>query len=135
MKATLFTAAAALAFAGTAHAGDMKMKSDTTMTTTQTTQVIEAERLDGPMITIVPNTQFEVLGAVERNGETLYAIPASDEVFYNHVPNDLYDVTTDVDEVDTYTYEYRGMTFTNRVVENGTPGVFDGTEILPGTSR
>ena len=126
MKTALFAAAATLAIAGTAHAGDMKYKTDTTVTPTQTTQVIEAERLDGPLITVVPNTQFEVLGAVERDGTTVYAIPAQGEVFYNHVPADLTEVSTDIDELDSFTYEYRGMTFTNRIVENGTEGEVDG---------
>lgn len=126
MKTALFTATAALALAGTAHAGDMQAKTDMDAMTTQTTQVIEAERLDGPLITVVPNTQFEVLGAVERDGGTFYAIPAAGDVFYNHVPAELTEVSTEVDEIDTFTYEYRGMTFTNRVVENGTRGEVDG---------
>ena len=121
MKLSHLTAIGAIAAmsATAAHAGEMKAKSytmDADAKIVAQTDGVAAETLDGPLITVVPNTRFEVLGVIERDGQTLYQVPASGTTFVNHVPAELTDVTTDVDVVDEYSYEYRGMTFTNRVV-------------------
>ena len=124
MKITLIAAAAALALAGTAHAGtydktakmDGKMEAKESPAVTVSGTTLQA---GNSRITTIANEQFEVLGVVERNGQTLYQIPAPNgEVFVNHIPRDLTPVTTDVDVVDEFSYEYNGMTFTNRVVSD-----------------
>ena len=65
--------------------------------------------------TKVENTQ--VLAAVE----TADLIPVQDEtgqIFYNHYVSDdeLFDATADFETVDTYTYEYNGRVYTNKIV-------------------
>ena len=77
---------------------------------------IDADRVEISAITVVPNTQYAVLGAIEYSGDPAYRVATSQGTFINFVPDQIVPVTTDVNEVDTYTYEYRGMTFTNRVV-------------------
>lgn len=61
----------------------------------------------------------EVLNTVE----TADMIPVQTEdgtVFYNRYvsEDELYTVDYDLDVVDTYTYEYNGRTYTNKVVED-----------------
>lgn len=112
MRFTATAAVAALAFATSAHAGDM------------TPTEVSAQTLDGAVVTAVPNTQYAVLGVVTRNGMTAYQVADSDgDVFLNFVPRELEPVITDIDEIDTYTYEYRGMTFTNRIVRDDADSV------------
>lgn len=58
-----------------------------------------------------------VLAAIE----TADLIPVTDEngnVFYNHyvADSELYDATIDLETVDTYTFEYEGRTYTNKIV-------------------
>lgn len=65
--------------------------------------------------TKVENTQ--VLAAVE----TADLIPVQDDngqIFYNHYVSDdeLFDATADFETVDTYTYEYNGRIYTNKIV-------------------
>lgn len=139
-RAVLTLAALALLLPTGAAADDlksgMKTKTQTTLTqpvptpstlpgtvrpapiATADTSGVAAERLDGPLITVVPNTRFEVLGVVERDGDTLYEVPAQGGVFLNHVPQDLFDISTNQRVVDEYSYEYNGRTYTNRVVRD-----------------
>ena len=120
MKTPLILAATALTFAGTAHAGTYDKKADM-KTTAPAATIIQA---DNSQITMIANEQFAVLGVVERDGQTFYQIPGTTgQVFYNHIPVDLTDVTTDVDVLDEYTYEYNGMTFTNRIVRDDADSV------------
>ena len=112
ITATIATTAAALALATTAHAGDVLPTA------------ISVQQLDGAVVTAVPNSQYEVLGVVTRNGVTQYQVAdQTGDVFLNFVPTSIVPVTTDIDEIDTYTYEYRGMTFTNRVVRDDADSV------------
>ena len=65
--------------------------------------------------TKVENTQ--VLAAVE----TANLIPVQDEngqIFFNHYvsADELLDVTPEFETVDTFTYEYNGRIYTNRIV-------------------
>jgi hypothetical protein len=110
MTKLLITSTALLAFAGTAHAG--QIKAETAKTVTPTVQTAESAK-----IVTIDNQPTAVLGVIERDGETLYRVegPTGDE-FVNHVPDTLVPVTTDIDVLDTYTFEYEGRTFTNRVV-------------------
>lgn len=67
--------------------------------------------------TVTKTENTEVLAAVE----TANLIPVRNdkgEVFYNHyVPReDLHDVSIDHEVVDTYTYEYKGRLYTNKIV-------------------
>ncbi|MDB2439678.1 hypothetical protein N9W89_13275 [Hellea sp.] len=112
---TYFKTLSALGVMGTlmlapaAFAGDMNkapQKSDAA--------IMKAEQTEAAMIK-AENTQ--VLAAVETVG----AIPVQAEdgkVFYNHYVTDaeLNNVTTDVKTLDTYTFEYNGVTYTNKVV-------------------
>ena len=127
---TLATAAATLAastlMAATAQAGDMNTSSDYQPQSRTTTMVktIDADGQVGQM-TVVANTprKTAVLGALAVQNTDAYVVEAPDgELFINHlIPvSDLPDPTLDPDVVDTYTYEYRGMTFTNRVVRDET---------------
>ena len=79
-------------------------------------QSIEADRVEISAITVVPNTQYAVLGAIEYDGDPAYRVAAPQGTFINFVPDQIVPVTTDVNEIDTYTYEYNGRTYTNRVV-------------------
>ena len=77
---------------------------------------IDADRVEISAITVVPNTQYAVLGAIEYDGDPAYRVAAPQGTFINFVPDQIVPVTTDVNEIDTFTYEYNGRTFTNRVV-------------------
>ena len=113
MRIALITTAA-LALAGTAHAGDYKKNDMEAKAQPESRTTVVAKTETGMMVTTSYNQPTVVLGAIERTGETME--------FINHVPREIDTVTTDVDVVDEYTYEYRGMTFTNRVVDDYEPG-------------
>ena len=125
---TLSTAIAATAlFAGTAHAGDMSMKDAQMQPQSRTTTMVKTMDADGQVgsMQVVANTSRKtaVLGALAVQNTDAYVVEAPDgELFINHILNtsDLPDPSLDPDVLDTYTYEYRGMTFTNRVVRNET---------------
>ena len=124
------TAALGLAlFATTAQAGiDQaeadKKADDAVVTTTQTVQTLDADGQVG-QLTIVevernPNLTA-VLGALEMQNTEAYIVQDNDgDLFINHrVPvEDLQDPNLMVDTVETYEVTYRGMTFTNKVVED-----------------
>ena len=64
-------------------------------------------------------TQTKILGAVENNSQQTFVVrDASGITFQNHIvaESELPDVTSDVDVVDTYTFEYKGQTYTNKIV-------------------
>ena len=94
------------------------------MTTTQTVQTLDADGQVG-QLTIVevernPNLTA-VLGALEMQNTEAYIVQDNDgDLFINHlVPvEDLQDPNLMVDTVETYEVTYRGMTFTNKVVED-----------------
>jgi len=111
---------AALALTGTAHAGSYDKAETAKMQAPAQTMAASQDA----RITMIANQPFEVLGTLERDGQTLYRVPGpSGEVFLNHVPSDLTDVTTDVDVLDEFTFEYNGMTFTNRIVRDDADSV------------
>ncbi|WP_154813746.1 hypothetical protein [Hellea balneolensis] len=65
----------------------------------------------------VKSENTQVLAAVE----TANVIPVQDEdgqVFYNHYVDDseLFDASLDFETVDTYTFEYEGRIYTNKIV-------------------
>ena len=75
----------------------------------------EAAERPESMMTKSENTQ--VLAAIE----TADMIPVQDEdgnIFYNHyvAASELLDVSADFETVDTYTYEYNGRLYTNKIV-------------------
>ena len=78
----------------------------------------EAPKIDeasDAKVTTTANTI--VMGAVERSE----LIPVTDKegnVYYNHfVPDsELFDASIDIETVDTYTYEYNGRIYTNKIV-------------------
>ena len=78
----------------------------------------EASEKDDVQTTKVTTTaNTTVMGAVERSE----LIPVTDEegkVYYNHfVPDsDLFDASIDIETVDSYTYEYNGRIYTNKIV-------------------
>ena len=126
--ATLATAA----LATTAHAGDMSMKksdySKSEMRTqmqpqSRTTTVVKTIDADGQVGTmqVVANDMQKtaVLGAFAEQKTDAYVVEAPNgELFINHIipMSELPNPRLDPEVVDTYTYEYNGMTFTNRVV-------------------
>ena len=122
MMTKTLLAATALMAATAAHAGDMKTAEAVTPNPQAGAQLAAVETRtvvdQGARLTFVPNTPYEVLGVVERDGDTLYAVPAQGAVFLNHIPERLFEVSTEQAVVDEYTYEYRGMTFTNHVIRD-----------------
>ena len=125
--ATLALATTAL-FATTAQAGAMKSQ-DTAIQPVQsrTTTMVKTIDADGQVgsMQVVANTprKTAVLGALAVQNTDAYVVEAPDgELFINHlIPvSELPDPALDPDVVDTYTYEHRGMTFTNRIVRNET---------------
>lgn len=61
-----------------------------------------------------------VLGAFEQQTTEAYIVRDNDgDLFINHVLDveELPDPTLELETVDTYTYEYRGIVFTNKITE------------------
>ena len=72
------------------------------------------EAIDAKVTTTANTT---VMGAIERSE----LIPVTDEegkIYYNHfvADSDLFDASIDIETVDTYTYEYNGRIYTNKIV-------------------
>ncbi|MGB6231715.1 MAG: hypothetical protein WBF53_16480 [Litorimonas sp.] len=126
----LTTAALALAttalFATSAQAGvmsdDTTVKADAQSMTTRTVKTIDADGNVG-MITVqaaaTDMRRTAVLGAFEVQNTDAYIVEDNEgDLYINHlVPvEDLQEVDQDFAVVDSYTFEHRGMTFTNRIV-------------------
>ncbi|MEL6688068.1 MAG: hypothetical protein AAFP97_10665 [Pseudomonadota bacterium] len=126
-KTTLGALSLALV-AGTAQAGVMQAEMDKNVdealtTTTQTVQTLDADGQVGQLTIVEIERSPEltaVLGALELQNTEAYIVQDNDgDLFINHlVPvEDLQDPTLMVDTVDTYEITYRGMTFTNKIVD------------------
>ncbi len=126
-----FATATAAAFAATAlmtttaTAGEYKseMKSSS-MQQGKVTKMVKTIDADGEVSTItveampMETRKTAVLGALAVQKSDAYVVQdQSGELFINHlVPvAELPDPTLNVREIETYTTEYRGMVFTNRV--------------------
>ena len=132
------TATAALAItalsATAAFAGDMKSYDKASMTTASSqaqmnqgkmTKMVKTIDADGQVSTMTVSAMPQetrktaVLGALAVQNTDAYVVEAPDgELFINHIVplSELPDPTLNVNTQDTYTVEYRGMVFTNRVV-------------------
>ncbi|MEM7728669.1 MAG: hypothetical protein AAF311_05270 [Pseudomonadota bacterium] len=126
-KAALGTATAAL-FAGTAQAGMTQAETqaadaETPVVTTRTVQTLDADGQVGQLtlVEVDRNPQMTaVLGALAMQETDAYIVQDNDgALFINHlVPvEELPDPTLMVETLDTYDIAYRGMTFTNKVVD------------------
>jgi hypothetical protein len=112
-KRLIIATTGTLLLAGTAHAGDMqskaeKMQADAVVTQTTTSKVTYFQ----------PEQSDVVLGVVAYDTNGSYTLRGEDGRLYeNHVVSEdnLTDVSTDIDVVDTYTFEYNGRTYTNKV--------------------
>lgn len=103
---SILTTSAVCLFAVSAHAGEMTQKADT-----QATSATEATAL------LINEPKTAVLAASDRAG----LIPVTDEkgqTFYNQVvdTDELPISDSNVDVADTYTFEYNGRTYTNKIV-------------------
>ncbi len=127
MTATAAALAATAMMTTTAAAGDYnkaEMKSSA-MQQGKMTKMVKTIDADGAVSTMtVDATPMEtrktaVLGALaEQNSDAYVVQDQSGELFINHIVplSELPDPSLEVREVQTYTTEYRGMVFTNRVV-------------------
>ena len=128
MKFATATAAALAATAlmtTTAAAGEYKSEMKTSsMQQGKMTKMVKTIDADGEVSTItveampMETRKTAVLGALAVQKSDAYVVQdQSGELFINHlVPvAELPDPTLNVREIETYTTEYRGMVFTNRV--------------------
>lgn len=130
MKITAILAATATTalLATTAQAGDMKtdmsaMQPVQSRTTTMV-KTIDADGQVGQM-TVTANTprQTAVLGALATQTTDAYVVEDSQgDLHLNHLVDisELPEYRLDPEVIDTTTVQYRGMTFTNRIVRNET---------------
>lgn len=126
IKTTLGMAAAAL-FSANAQAGIMSSAQSTDVKAdapvSQTVKTIDADGQVGELTIYraeVDPRKSVVLGAFEEQETDAYIVQDNDgELYINHlVPIEtLPDPTLDVEIVDTYTTEYRGLVFTNKVLD------------------
>lgn len=97
--AAIVGSSALLLFAATAHAGETKTPKDvqSKVTTTEKTEVLSASTAKDNLIPVT-----------DENGD----------VYYNHyvAADELFDASADLETVDTYTVEYNGRTYTNKIV-------------------
>ncbi|GLQ21152.1 hypothetical protein ACFFUB_06680 [Algimonas porphyrae] len=127
MKTFIATATGLLVatgFAATAQAGGMVDKSKTeAKADTQVVQTIDADGQVGQLTIFEVDTNDRttaVLGAFEQQNTDAYIVADNEgDLYINHlIPiSELPDPYLDVDTEETYTIEYKGMTFTNRIVE------------------
>lgn len=126
MTATLTGLATATLFAATAQAADTSNMDSAAMTmTSETVRTVKTIDADGEVsmktVTVMPTEtrKTAVMSAfAEQNTDAYIVADADGELFINHlIPvAELPDPTLELDVIDTYTAEYRGMTFTNKVV-------------------
>lgn len=121
-SATLI-AASILLLAGTnAFAGEQvksdKMKADKTAEMSQESETSETAATTSAVVTFTKTSEDpRVLGAIAR-GDMVKVQDNDGDVYLNRfVPvAELPDPELDVDTVDSYTYEYNGRVYTNKVV-------------------
>ena len=101
--------AAVLLSAPAAFAGEMEDKSET----------VKAETTESRTVTLRNEVMAEVRGAV-ASGEYTAVEGPDGKIYYNRIIpiSELPDPTLEIEEAETYTFEYRGMTFTNKVVQD-----------------
>lgn len=125
-KSTLGLTAATL-IATTAQAGGITEKTaqtDQIQPSPVTVQTIDSDGQVGQLTIYTTDSDFQktaVLGALAQQTTDAYIVQDNDgDLFINHlVPvEDLPDPNLEVRTIDTYTTEYRGMTFTNKIVED-----------------
>lgn len=119
-KLTLGLSTVAL-FASAAQASQAPSETmDVKATTTQTVQTIDADGQVGQLTIIrIDEDNQAVLGAIEEQRTEAYIVQNNEgDLYINHlVPyEELPDPELDVEVVDTYEITYRGMTFTNKIV-------------------
>ena len=115
----------ASSFAMTAHAGGMTDKNKAEKTSdTQIVQTIDADGQVG-QLTIFEvaddHRNTAVLGALEQQNTDAYIVADEEgDLYINHlIPvSELPDPNLIVEAEETYTIEYRGMTFTNKVLRD-----------------
>ncbi len=98
---TILSAAAVLLVAEGAIAGEMKTQASAAESTISVTQTANTRVLSAP-------------------NEGLIAVRDADgNLFYNQIVpvEDLQDVELDAEVVDTFTYEYQGRVYTNKIVK------------------
>jgi len=117
LKATLGLTTAAL-MATAAQAGDAQ-PSD--MTAPQTVKTIDSDNQVSQLTIISMDEDREaVLGAFEQQNTDAYIVQDEDgDLFINHLVliEELPDPALDVEVVETYEVTYRGVTYTNKVVD------------------
>jgi len=123
LKTTLGLSTAAL-LAATAQAGDTtsEASADTTAPTTQIVKTIDADNQVGQLSIVRMDKNNEaVLGAFEEQNTDAYIVQDNEgDLYINHLVaiEDLPNPDLDVETVETYEVTYRGMTFTNKVIDN-----------------
>ena len=123
LKTTLGLSTAAL-LAATAQAGDAASEAaaDTTAPTTQIVKTIDADNQVGQLSIVRMDKNNEaVLGAFEEQNTDAYIVQDNEgDLYINHLVaiEDLPNPDLDVETVETYEVTYRGMTFTNKVIDN-----------------
>jgi len=123
-KTITLLAASTLLLAGTnAFAGDQmqadEMKTNTKAEMTQKAETPQAETTKSAVVTFTKTEEDpRVLGAIAR-GDMVKVQDNNGIVYLNRfVPvSELPDPELKVDTVDTYTYEYNGRIYTNRIVD------------------
>ena len=116
-KLTVGTAATLFATSALASGVETKAQSEEAQETTIRT--IDANGQVGVITIYEPEERESVQGRLERQDGQVYVISdnAGDYYLNRVIPVDeLPDPTLEVETVDTYTIEYRGVTYTNRVV-------------------
>ena len=121
-SATLLTASALLFAATSAHAGDQNKtvdaKSEKTANMSQEMEMSETAAPTSAIVTFTKTSEDpRVLGAIAR-GDMVKVQDNRGDVYLNRfVPvAELPDPELDVDTVESYTYEYNGRVYTNKVV-------------------
>ena len=126
MTTTIAIAATTMMATG-ALAGEAKsaMKSDTVNATTMKTQTVRTIDADGQVgeITIfdteASDQKVAVLGTFSQQATNAYVVRDNEgDLYINHIipVDELPDPNLDVEVIDTYEVTYRGMTFTNKIV-------------------
>lgn len=112
----------AVVFATTAYAQEIKPTEMTkTVASTQTVKTIDADNQVSQLTLVRMSEDSQaVLGAFEQQNTDAYIVQNNDgDLYINHlVPiEDLPDPALTVDVVDTYEITYRGVIYTNKVID------------------
>lgn len=121
LKTTLGLSTAAL-LATTAQAGEVKPSDMAkTVASTQTVKTIDADNQVGQLTLVRTNEDGQaVLGAFEQQNTDAYIVQNNNgDLFINHMVliEELPDPALNVETIDTYEITYRGITFTNKIVD------------------